>query len=168
MDDDQSQYAKDTVTHLIELLQSTFGDYFKTYFEAMPTSPPPEADYPLVIVQLLSSPVVLGPTQTDEFRETVQLTFVLNRADDAGSANVRSTTMRHLQNLVQAQDPITQQYKPNTVCHAIRTYLTLQDWLINSDVAIKYDMVTKVSHPTLCMANVMLNTWRRIYVPNRQ
>lgn len=168
MDDDQSQFAKDTVTRLIETLQAVCGTNFKTYFQATPTTEPPAVDFPLAIIQKLGGPIVLGPTQADEVKETVMLTFVLNRADDVGSANIRTTTMRHLQNLVEGQDPVTSQFKPTTVCFAIRTYLTQDEWLINSDVSIKYDIIPKKGAASLCVADVMLSTWRRVMIPNRQ
>lgn len=169
MDESQNLYAKDTTTRIIE----TFQQYLtavkvNTYFEATPTTPPSAVDYPICIVQELATPIILGPTQADEVHETVMITLVLNLADDVGSANVRTTTMRKLKNIIAGQDPETNDWKEGTVAFVLRTYLTMQEWLINSDVSIRYDIIPKKDEPTLCVADVTLQTWYRVMVANRQ
>ena len=168
MDDDQSLYAADTTTRIIEMLQANLAYTFNTYFEATPTTPPPATDFPICIVQELVSPVVLGPTQADEVHETLQLTFILNRADDIGSANIRTTTMRHLKNVIAGMDPTTNTYKEGTVLYVLRKFLTLDQWLINNNVTVKYDIVPQTNEPSLCVADVTLETWRRVMVAGRQ
>ena len=120
----------------------------------------------------MSTKAVIGPTSTDEVPETIAITIMLNMADDVGSANVRTTTMRHLQNLIEGQDPATNQYKADTFLFVLRTYLTLlqssgQVWLLDSDVAIKYDTIPRKDMPTITMADIILTTQRRIVVSNR-
>lgn len=163
MDDDQQQYMPDTTTRLIERLQQSFStDY--TYYESWPNVWPPSDAWPVVVVQLLTTKPVIGPTQTDEVPETVEITIMRNQADIAGSANVRTTARRHLQNLIQGQDPQTGGYKEGTVLAALRTYLTLTEWLINSDVSIKYDIEPPAELPTMVAAVITLTTWRRVIV----
>jgi len=173
MEDSQSEYAKDTVVGLIELFQTNFGDVFKSYWEATPTSQPPDVDFPLVIVQKMSGKATLGPTSTDDDTETIVITVMLNMADDIGSANVRTTTMRHLQNLIEGQDPSTNQYKTGTFFYILRTYLTLLQssgniWLIDSDISVKYDQVPRKDMPAISIADITMTTQRRVIVSNRQ
>lgn len=171
MDDSSALYAPDTTTRLIKLLKGTFGDEY-TYFEATPSSMPPAIDFPLMIVQELKMPVILGPTQTDEVHEQISLSIWLNKADDIGSSNIRTTTMRHLKNIVAGADPENpEQYKPGTVCYALRQFLTLDQWLINSDVTITYDAQhspnAAPTDPMICTADILLQTWRRVMVGGR-
>lgn len=166
MDDSSTLYAEDTVSRLVTLLKDAFGDNY-TYYEAWPTKMPPT--FPVMIVQLLSTKAVLGPTETDEVPEVVELTIMLNQADAAGSGNVRTTTRRHLQNIIQGQDPTnTTEYKSDTVLYVLRKYLTMTQWLINSDVEIKYDITPPPELPAMTAATVTLTTWRRTLVPGRQ
>lgn len=165
MDDNQADYAPDTTTHLIQLLKENLAYTFNTYFEATPLTPPPAPDFPVCIVQKMTGQAVIGPTQTDEVHETYQLTFILNIADDVGSANIRTTTMRHLQNIIEGQDPVNvNEYKQGTVYYVLRTFLTMGTWIINSDVTTKYDIIPKPGEPTLCVADVNMQLWRRVFV----
>jgi hypothetical protein len=166
MDDSQTLYAEDTVSRLVGLLKAAFGDSY-TYYDAWPTAMPPT--FPVMIVQLIHTKMTVGPTSTDEVPETVEITVMFNQADAAGSTNVRTTTRRHLQNVIQGQDPTnTNQYKPDTVAYVLRTYLTMTEWLINSDVDIKYDITPPPELPTMAAATVTLTTWRRTVVQGRQ
>lgn len=167
MDQSQALYAPDTTTHLIKLFQATFDDYFKTYWEAWPSNIPPTADFPLVIIQKQAGKAVIGPTSTDEITETFIVTIMLNKADDAGSSNVRTTTMRKLQNLIEGQDPTSLQYKPDTFLYVLRSYLTQQTWLLDSDVSIKYNQVPLQDLPTMAVADISVTTQRRVIVPSR-
>ena len=169
MDDSQTEYAPDTTTKLIEFLQENLAYTFKTYFEATPTTMPTALDFPIVIVQKMEGTVGIDWTQTDLVEETMMLTFVLNRADDVGSANVRTTTMRHLQNMVEGQDPVTLvNYKAGTVLYVLRTYLTLNDWITNSSYAVSYRQVGNGKNPMLCLCDVTLRTRRHVIVNDRR
>ena len=168
MDTDQSLYAKDTVTLLIELFQGIFGDTFKSYWEGTPTTVPNATDFPLVIIQQKKTKAVIGPTSTDEVPETITISVWLNEADDLGSENVRTTTMRKLQFMVQGQDPVTKDYRNDTFLYALRHYLTTlntgSQWLIDSDVEVQYDQGRHKDLPTIAMADIILTTQRRVIV----
>jgi hypothetical protein len=168
MDTDQSLYAKDTTQLLIELFNSVFGNYFKSYWEATPTVVPPETDFPLVIVQKLRGKVTIGPTSTDEVPETFTISIWLNMADDVGSANIRTTTMRKLQYLVEGQDATTFDWRNDTFMHALRHYLSTLNsggqWLIDSDCEISYAQAHRPDLPTITMADITLTTQRRVVV----
>lgn len=166
MDDSQDLYAPDSTTRLIEQLKPAFGKF--TFYEAWPNVWPPDDAWPVMIVQLLNSRPTIGPTETDEVPETIEITVMLNQADAAGSTNVRTTTRRHLQNIIQGQDPSAiNEYRPDTVMYALRKYLTLENWLINSDVNIKYDIVPPPELPAMVAATITLTTWRRVIVQDR-
>jgi hypothetical protein len=166
MDDSQQLYEKDSITRIVELLEATFNDEY-TYFEATPATPPAADEYPLMIVQKMSGTAVVGPTSTDEVTEEITITVALDKADDVGSANERTTTLRHLQNVIEGQDPATGYYKTDTVLHVLRTYLTANQWFINSNVTISYNQTPRGDQTTLAIANVKCATWRRVIVPGR-
>lgn len=166
MDDNSAEFAPDTTTRLIGLLKPQFSDF--TFYESWPNVWPPADSWPVMIVQLLHAKPTIGPTETDEVPETVELTIMLNQADAASSNNVRTTTRRHLQNIIQGQDPVLiNAYKSDTVMAVLRTFLTMDDWLINSDVDIKYDIVPPPELPAMVAATVTLTTWRRVIVQGR-
>lgn len=172
MDQNQQLYAKDTTTRLIELFQETFGDYFKSYWEATPTSIPPISDFPLVIVQKLKGKSMIGATSTDNLTETMSIAVMLNRADDVGSSNIRTTTMRKLENLVEGLDPVTYDYLPATFLYAVRKHLTMigndgMSYIIDSDVTYDYKQVPQKELPTMCIADLTMTTVRRVIVPGR-
>lgn len=172
MDDQQALYAPDTTIRLIEQFKTAFGDYFKTYFEATPTTPPSDADYPVLIVQKLRNQAVVGPTSTDNLTERIAITVAINQADDVGSANIRTTTMRKLEHLVEGLDPSTNQYKTDTVLYVIRTHLTLlqstgQIWLLDSNAEITYNQRRSADQPTICIADIVMTTQRRVIVSGR-
>lgn len=171
MDDSNQLYAKDTITRLVELFQANFGDSY-TYFEASPNVPPVKEDYPIIIFDKMHTKATIGPTSTDDVPEVIMITVGINKAVDAGSQNVRTTTKRHLEHIVEGQDPVTNDYRSDTILYILRTYLTLLQqngsiWLIDSDVDIKYDQLPQKDAPTIAYADITLSTQRRVIVPGR-
>jgi hypothetical protein len=117
MDLDSSQYAKDSVSHLIELFQNQFGDQFNSYWEDMPLTPPNSNEYPALMVQKLESTAVIGPTQTDDVTESILITVFKATLDAVGSTNVRTTTQRELQMMVEGQDPVTFDFRSDSILY---------------------------------------------------
>lgn len=167
MDDDSALYAQDSITRLLALLRAQFGDDY-TYYEATPATPPAASEYPVMMVQKMSGTAAVGPTSTDEVTEEITLTIMLNKADDIGSANEKTTTLRHLQNIIEGQDPVTKYYRADTVLSVMRTFLTMEEWLINSSVNIGYGQIVNRNAPTVAVGNVKCQMWRRVIVPSRQ
>lgn len=167
MDDNHTLYAPDTTDHLVALLKPAFPDF--TFYDAWPNVIPPGSAWPLMIVQLLNTKPVLGPTETDEVPETVEITVMLNQADAAGSGNVRTTTRRRLQHLIQGQDPtVTNTYKADSLLGVLRKYLSMDGWLINTDIAVQYDTTPPPKDlSSMVGATITLTTWRRTIVQNR-
>lgn len=130
MEESHTLYAADTTDHIVALLKPVFNNF--TFYDAWPNVVPPGSAWPIMIVQLIAAKPVIGPTETDEIPETIQMTIMLNQADAAGTGNVRTTTRRQLQHLVQGQDPTnTNQYKTDSVLGVLRKYLSMDNWLIN-------------------------------------
>jgi hypothetical protein len=173
MDDNQTLYAKDSVTRLIELFQAQFGDYFNSYWEDMPLTPPNSNEYPALMVQKMEGTAVIGPTSTDDVTESILITILKATVDAVGSSNVRTTTQRELQLLVEGQDPVTLDYKTDSVLYVLRHFLTLtnngQTWLIDSDVKIHYG-IEKPSNleSNAAYCDITMTTQRRVIVQGRQ
>jgi len=163
VDPNQQLYAKDTVTRLIELFQTQFGDYFNSYWEDMPLEPPTALEYPALMVQKIEGGAVIGPTSTDEVTETIMIYVFKNTADVVGSTNVKTTTQRELQLLVEGQDPTTLHYRTDSILYVLRTYLTLDQWLIDSDVRVHYG-IEKPSNAesNVAFADITMTTQRRV------
>lgn len=170
---DMSQYAPDTVQRLYELLNQQFGDTY-TIFPAMPLSPPLKTEMPCIIIDRKTDGAQLGPTQTDEIVEVIEVTVLKTLADIVGSPDPRTDGKREMEMLVQGQDPTTLDWRTDTIYFVLRTYLTLLQssgsiWLIDSAIQTRYDVGNLTDGVTeAIMAQITVNTQRRVIVPGRQ
>lgn len=178
MDPNQNQYASDMVVQLLALCRKTFGSFFSTYRQGLPSTPLTDVDYPACIVQKMDGNYDIGDTTTDDEQENVVIMLFSNKADDIGSANDPGvTTLRKLQNLVEGKiaSPGNTgwfQYAPNTLLYAIRTNMTLNQTVIKSAVKTSYDVNPRVDEngkPTtgITEAIIMLTAKEIILVPGR-
>ena len=170
---DPSLYAPDTVQRLYELLNGQFGDAYHL-FPAFPLSPPVRTEMPCIIVDRKTDGAVIGPTQTDEVTEVIDVIVIKTLADIVGSPDPRVDGKRQMELFVQGQDPTTLDYRADTLYFVLRHYLTLLQtsgaiWLIDSNVQTAYD-TGKLSDgiTEAVMAQVRLSTQRRVIVQNRQ
>jgi len=170
--DNHQLYAKDTVQRLYELLQGQFGDVY-TVYPAFPLTPPVKEEMPCLIIDRKTDGAVLGPTQTDEVTEVIDISVLRSLADSVGGENPRTDAKRELEMFVQGQDPTSLDYKADTLYYMLRHYLTLLQssgaiWLIDSSVQTSYDVgrlqddITNVAY-----ALTRLSTQRRVVVQGR-
>lgn len=164
---DMSQYAPDTVQRLYELLSQQFGDTYHI-FPAFPLTPPIKTEMPCIIIDRKTDGAVIGPTQTDEITEVIDIIVLKSLADIVGSNDPRTDGKRQMEMMVQGQDPVTFDYKQDTIYNVLRHHLTLlqstgQIWLIDSDVQTAYD-VGKLndSMTDVVMAHIRYTTQRRV------
>lgn len=170
--DDQQDYFKDSVTLLIELLQDALGGQIKTYYEGAPQQMPAESAFPICSVYKTKGRNTVGATATDEVTEEIMIVIMTNRLIFTGSPSTIDTPMRHLQKLVEGRDPSQPayfgQYLPNTVLGALRTYLTLGTYTINSDVSVTYDSVARKENPAIAEADIHLVLTETVHIADRR
>lgn len=178
MDPKQFQYAPDMVTNLVALCRATFGNYFHTYKEGMPSVPLTDLDYPACIVQKMKGNYSIDATETDKKKEVLVIMLFSNKADNVGGPEDPGiTTLRELQNLVEGEtisqtSPGYYNYAPGTLLYAIRTQLTLSNSVINSMAETSYDVEPRVDEqgkPTIGIASavIMMNAEAKVIVPGR-
>jgi hypothetical protein len=158
---------KDTVTHIDELLQQTFGDYFKVYYKGLPSQTPPEAAYPCVIVYKQTASYSAGASQSDDMTEAIMIHLMSNRMDSMGSDNTIDTVMRELEEKVEGREPATAEFKQGTLMHALRYNLTLDASIIDSTAAITYSSTPRRDAAFIAEADIQLNITARVTVLNR-
>jgi hypothetical protein len=158
---------KDTVTHISELLQETFSGYFNAVYEGLPSSTPPEAAYPLLIVHKMDSGYEVGATMTDDFEEVILIVVMENRMDEVGSDMLVDTTMRKLEQKIEGKDPQTGGFKQGTLMYALRNNLTLDTTVIDSSAAISYNGTQQTGGAFLAEADIRLTLTERVSVANR-
>lgn len=170
---DMSQYAQDTVQRLYELLSAQFGDAYHL-FPAFPLSPPLKTEMPCIIVDRKTDGATLGPTQTDEIVEVIDIIVLKSLADIVGSPDPRVDGKRQMEMLVQGQDPVTLDYKTDTLYYVLRHYLTLLQssgsiWLLDSNIQTTYDVGRLQDGVTdVVMAQIRMSTQRRVLVESRE
>lgn len=168
-----SQYAPDTVQRLYELFSQQFGDAYHL-FPAFPLSPPLKTEMPCIIVDRKTDGATLGPTQTDEIVEVIDVIVLKSLADIVGSSDPRTDGKRQVEMLVQGQDPVTLDYKADTLYYVLRTYLSLLQssgsiWLLDSNIQTTYDVGKLQDGVTdVVMAQIRMSTQRRVLVPGRE
>jgi hypothetical protein len=156
----------DVIDKILILLKNTFGDTFKSYYEGDPVSIP-KVSLPCIIVEKINTRISVGATGTDNLDEEMNIRVVMNQSDDVGASDDVDMTERKLRKIVEARDPATNYFMPNTLMYALRTNLTLGSAVINNTVDINYDMNPRPDMMVTSEATVSIITTERIIVPNR-
>lgn len=164
---DNSNTYRDTVSRIVELLQQTFGEYFKVYYKGLPSQTPPEAAYPCVIVYKQQGNFEQGATMTDDVNETIMIHLMSNRLDGVGSDGTVDTVMRQLEDMVEGRDYGTAEFKQGTLMHALRYNLTLDASVIDSTAAVSYETTPRRDMAFIAEADVQLKLTLRVTVLNR-
>jgi hypothetical protein len=164
----------DAATRIMDIVKSVCGDKF-TYFLYLPDNfAPPDAAFPLVIVDLVSEgPYKVGPTTADEFTETVYIHLMVDLKIGLGAPDDVNPVKQQLKNFVSGRDPNTGYFLPDTLMYALRTYLTLQSPVvagqipINNDVKVTYAEGHYKNLPETRDAVIEVTVYQRQIVPNR-
>jgi hypothetical protein len=163
--DETANVQKDAVTLMMELCHSTFGDKVKAYYEGDPIDIPKD-NFPAIILYKLSGSVDLGATMTDEFYETINISLVLNKADEIGASPETDLSERKLRRMVEAR-ATDGTYMPGTLLYGLRTFYTQGGRILKSDVRVEYDILPLDSQYIRSQANVTVTIRQRVFVTNR-
>lgn len=172
--DNQSEYYKDGVARVLELLRDTFGDYFKEYYDDE-IDELLESNMPCIMVKETIGDITVGASSIDNVDEQVVIILALSLKDDVGAQVDGVLTGTRLRRLVKGRYPKGHakagQYHEKTVMHALRTNFTLatssdDDDVIDNvietdmDVARRGEVRSKEAYVTLKMRTLA-------YVPDR-
>lgn len=168
---DKQQSYQLVSDRLMNLIKENFGAYFKTYYIGAPEQIP-ESALPACIVQTVRGAGEVDATMTDITTEETVINLVANSKDGFAASDDDDTVMRQLQVLVQQIDPATNTYSTSSILGVIRSNLTLDSTIINSDVKWDYGQNPRVNETgdpisSLCEAVVSVTTTQRVLIPNR-
>lgn len=163
---DQTDYFRDGVTRILDLMRDTFSDRITNYFNGDPEFIG-KSYYPCICVSLPQTEITPGATGQDNVAEKVMIKLVFNKLDDANADPNTDLTELKLRRMVQGQDPATGQWLPGTLMYALRTNLTLGNVNLNEDVQIAYDVNLRPDDTITQEAWVTVNTNRKALVPAR-
>lgn len=163
---EQNQYYKDGVERVLDLMRSKFGGYFKAYYNGQPEDIP-ESMLPCVMVTESDGEIDTGATGTDTIVENIIIILVANRKDDIGADPETDLTELKLRRLVKGQDPQTGQYLTNTVMHALRTNLSLDNVVIGSSIRTDFAFNSRGEEVDTQEAYIQLTIERLAFIPYR-
>ena len=110
----------DNVQRLLNIMQSTFGDQFKTYYDDDPEQIP-DFNLPCIVVTKNGDTTTEGAYGVDDVEEELVVKVILNKKDDF-SADVDPTNMtqRKIRDFIGKRDPETGLYDEKSVKGALR------------------------------------------------
>lgn len=160
---------KDGVTRTLELLQQTFGTYFKAYFEGNPDTLK-QGLLPCVAIYTTDSEYDIGNSAEDENTHDIMVRLILNKKEDDFSQIQNPTvkfTDKRLRNLIGARDPATGFYLPNTLAAALRTNWTQGARVIGNKFKVEMVVVARPDGVFTSEALITLTLTERVQVLNR-
>jgi hypothetical protein len=163
---DEPQIRLDGAQTIRNLLLSTFGSVFTTYYIGAPGEIP-EAALPCVIIQRVHTSYRAGATMTDDVTEDIMVHILDNGKNSWGAPDDDDTAMRKLQNLVEGRDPVTGAPLKTSIIYALRQNITFTSTIIDNDIDVNYDVTTRPDAPTLVEAIITVKTVERVFLPNR-
>lgn len=132
---DSPTYYEDGVARVLKVLKDTFGTggLIRTYYNGQPEEIG-ESVLPCIMVSEGAGNIRAGATGTDVIVETVKIIVAFNKKDDLGASEDTDLTEFKLRKIVKGQDPATKQYLPQSVMYALRTHITLDDAVVESEI----------------------------------
>src|SRR5437867_4206443 len=135
----RTSFDKTLVDVIIELLRTHEGfSHFKKFYYGDPYDIP-LSEMPCIVVELLRTQILDGPTGMDSVVQTVMIKLIYNKRDDYGSTNTSEVTgVRTLEAFAQGIDPTSAEYEQHTVSGILRKNFTLGQIATNQTIDIKY------------------------------
>jgi hypothetical protein len=166
---DNEQVYRDPLARISDLVKDTFGDIFNAYFEGDPIQLP-DAAMPCVIFEKLAGTVSVkgAPTGHDNISEKIRIRLVLNKTDDFNPEQLDyDLTERKLRKLVEARDPATGWFLPNTLMFVLRTNISLGSTVLDQDIDVQYDLQPRPEKLVTSEAIITIVVRDIVQVPNR-
>ena len=112
---------QDSVQAVLNLMRSTFGEEFTTYYDGEPEVIP-LFNLPCIIVTQTSDATTEGAQAQDDIEDTITVKVVLNKKDDwdGDKVNPLNMTERKIRNYIGERDKKTGNYLERTVKGALR------------------------------------------------
>lgn len=164
---DDTNYYMPAQGRLLQLMRDTFGEKFNVYYDGMPDNAPPESAYPCCVVHKQAGTVQAGATGQDAMRSQINIHFLLNGSDTVNASGDVNLTKKKLENMIEARDPATGQWRTGTAMYALATQLTLGSTTVELDRDFQYDMTYRQELPTIVECVIQIIAVEKIPVPVR-
>lgn len=142
----QVEFAETTVDKIIRFLKDwDNARQFKQFYYGDPGEIPINMQ-PCVVVNKLSTDIVMGPTGMDKVTEQIDVAVVANKTDYMGEFSSDDSVVdwqKKLELLMEGNDPATGYYDQTTIIGTLRQNLTLNNYAIKQSVRIRYGQVPR-------------------------
>lgn len=156
------------VDKLVEFLREEFGSQFKAYYNGDPGEIP-DFNLPCLSSVKLRDTTGNGPTGMQRVTEELQIKVIYNKADDVTAATTDEVqlTEKKIRDVVEAVDPETGNYLPQTLKHALLNRFTAEGLQLNQAMTFELgellrseELVTQEGHLTLSVTYLVTNPVR--------
>ena len=155
------------VDKLVEVLREEFGEQFKAYYNGDPDAIP-DFNMPCVSVVKNSDQIANGPTGMQRVTEELVVKIIYNKADDwTAQTDQVALTEKKIRDVVEAVDPSTGNYLPQTVKHALLNRFTATGLQLNQAMTFELgvlprseELITQEGHLTLSVTYLVANPAR--------
>lgn len=169
--DSQTNYYRDGVARVIEILKDVFSDYFHAYLEGN-SDELPESLLPCVMVTTTDGVIASGATGTDDIGEEIQIRVVISEKDYLGADETTDAADLAVRRLVMGQYPEghakAKQYIEPSIMFALRKYFTLDDGAVHNRVAFNFYPGQRGEQVFTREALLTLSIERMALVPSRE
>jgi hypothetical protein len=164
--DSDTNYYKDGVARVLEILKDTFNDYFKAYFEGT-MDEIPESMLPCVMVTSNQGEIAADATGTDAIAESLSIIVAVNEKDFLGASGETALADHFVRHLVYGQDPDTSQYLPQSFMYALRKHFTLNEGTVDNRISFDFYPAQRGEQIFTREAILTLSISRLAMVPSR-
>lgn len=152
---------------ILDLFRDTFKQGpFKLFREGDPMIFPQSA-LPALVIHEDNTSYDNGPTGHDEILHELVIQVIFNKKDELGKPNDEVTLTRTIDDIVQARDITTGDFKDNTILGVIRRKITLGNISVNNEVTVEKGVIPRSETLTTEEAHIRIRVTELQAVANR-
>ena len=152
------------IDKLISFLREEFGTQFKAYYNGDPDVIP-DFNLPCVSVVKNSDHIANGTTGLQRVTEELVVKMIYNKVDDwTATTDEVDLTEKKIRDVVEARDPDTGNYLPQTLKHALMNRFTVSGLELNQAMTFELgvlprseELVTQEGHLALTVTYLVRN-----------
>ena len=165
---ENAQVYQDTISRILDLCRQSFDGDIHGFYEGDPIEIP-KSMLPCIIVEKLTGTISVtgAPTGFDRQVDSISVRVVYDKSDDLGATDDVDLTERKLRRFIEARDPDTNRFKAGTLMQLLRTHITVDETLFNSDVEINYDVNARPGEMATSEGQVLMTTYAYVEADQR-
>lgn len=160
--------TKKTISDIIlDLFRDTFKQGpFKLFREGDPIIFP-QSSLPALVIHEDNTSYDNGPTGHDEILHEITIQVVFNKKDELGMPTGEVTLTRTIDDIVQARDSVTGDFKTDTILGVIRRKITLGNISVNNEVTVEKGVIPRSVTLTTEEAHIRIRVTELQAIANR-